>query len=161
MSWKHMGVWRCSSTILDLGTRWRWVISFMPRPLHPWGNSPRHPLDGRLGEPQSRYRRCGEQKSMACRESNPGHQPIARRYTDCAIPALTVNDIKLIIVKGTVIPVEAVEAVRVARSWGFHIFRNSAHRWRQGCQAYAPDAFYPQEDSWYSFLLEAESTPGS
>jgi hypothetical protein len=22
------------------------------------------------------------------------------------------------------------------------------------------DAFYPQEDSWYSFLLEAESTPG-
>jgi hypothetical protein len=21
-------------------------------------------------------------------------------------------------------------------------------------------AFYPQEDSWYSFLLEAESTPG-
>jgi hypothetical protein len=25
---------------------------------------------------------------------------------------------------------------------------------------YAPAAFYPQEDSWYSFLLEAESTPG-
>jgi hypothetical protein len=25
---------------------------------------------------------------------------------------------------------------------------------------YAPAAFYPQKDSWYSFLLEAESTPG-
>jgi hypothetical protein len=25
---------------------------------------------------------------------------------------------------------------------------------------YAPAALYPQEDSWYSFLLEAESTPG-
>jgi hypothetical protein len=23
-----------------------------------------------------------------------------------------------------------------------------------------PTALYPQEDSWYSFLLEAESTPG-
>jgi hypothetical protein len=28
------------------------------------------------------------------------------------------------------------------------------------CQPYAPAALYPQEDSWYSFLLEAESTPG-
>jgi hypothetical protein len=32
-------------------------------------------------------------------------------------------------------------------------------RW-QGCQAYAPAAFMPQELTWYSFLLEAESTPG-
>jgi hypothetical protein len=34
-----------------------------------------------------------------------------------------------------------VEALRVARGWGFHIFRHSAHRWRWGCQPYAPDAF--------------------
>jgi hypothetical protein len=39
--------------------------------------------------------------------------------------------------------------------------RKSAQKWRWGCQAYAPAAFYPQEDSWYSFLLEAESTPRS
>jgi hypothetical protein len=26
--------------------------------------------------------------------------------------------------------------------------------------AYKPAGFYPQEDSWYSFLLEGESTPG-
>jgi hypothetical protein len=38
--------------------------------------------------------------------------------------------------------------------------RQSAHRRRWGCQPYAPAALYPQEDSWYSFLLEAESTPG-
>jgi hypothetical protein len=37
--------------------------------------------------------------------------------------------------------------------------RQSAHRWRWGCQPYAPAALYPQEDSWYSFLLQAESTP--
>jgi hypothetical protein len=34
------------------------------------------------------------------------------------------------------------------------IFRHSAHRWRQSCRPYAPAAFYPQENSWYSFLLE-------
>jgi hypothetical protein len=27
-------------------------------------------------------------------------------------------------------------------------------------QPFAPAALHPQEDSWYSFLLEAESTPG-
>jgi len=31
-------------------------------------------------------------------------------------------------------------------------------RW-YGCQPYAPDAFTPRKYSWYSFLLEAESTP--
>jgi hypothetical protein len=29
------------------------------------------------------------------------------------------------------------------------------------CQPNAPATLYPQEDSWYSFLLEDESTPGS
>jgi hypothetical protein len=38
--------------------------------------------------------------------------------------------------------------------------RQSAHRCRWGCQRYAPATLYPQEDSWCSFLLEAESTPG-
>jgi hypothetical protein len=36
----------------------------------------------------------------------------------------------------------------------------SAHRWRWGCQPHAPAALYPQQVSWYSFPLEAESTPG-
>jgi hypothetical protein len=39
-------------------------------------------------------------------------------------------------------------------------FRQSAHRWRWGCQPYAAAVFYPHEDFWYWFLLEAESTPG-
>jgi hypothetical protein len=38
--------------------------------------------------------------------------------------------------------------------------RHSAHRWRWGCQPYAPATLYLQENCWYSFLLEAESTPG-
>jgi hypothetical protein len=32
-------------SFFDLGTRWRWVVSFMPRPLYPQGKSPCYPLD--------------------------------------------------------------------------------------------------------------------
>jgi hypothetical protein len=39
-------------------------------------------------------------------------------------------------------------------------YRQWTYRWQWGCQPYAPGAFYPQEVSWYSFLLEAESTQG-
>jgi hypothetical protein len=38
--------------------------------------------------------------------------------------------------------------------------RQSARIWRHGYQPYAPAALYPQEGFWYSFLLDAESTPG-
>jgi hypothetical protein len=48
--------------------------------------------------------------------------------------------------------------------YDFTLLRQTANRWRHGCQPYAPAALYPQgffifKDSWYSFLLEAESTP--
>jgi hypothetical protein len=47
------------------------------------------------------------------------------------------------------------------RPWWPTFSRQSAHWWRCGCQSCAPAALYPQEDSWYSFLSEAESTPGT
>jgi hypothetical protein len=41
-------------TFLDFATRWRWVVSFTPRPLYyTGGKRPRYPLDRRLGRPQS------------------------------------------------------------------------------------------------------------
>jgi hypothetical protein len=49
-----MREWRYSSIFLDLNTRWRWVVSFKPLSLYPRGKSTRYPLDGGLGEPQSR-----------------------------------------------------------------------------------------------------------
>jgi hypothetical protein len=55
-----MGEWRYSSTILDLGTRWRWVVSFMPWPLYPWGKRE----GGWVGP-----RAC----SFPCQELNPSH----------------------------------------------------------------------------------------
>jgi hypothetical protein len=59
---------------LDLGTSWRWVVNFTPRPLSPRGKSPRYPLDRMLGGPQSRDSIC--EPSVV--------QPIASRYTDYA-----------------------------------------------------------------------------
>jgi hypothetical protein len=57
---------------LDLGTSWRWVVNFTPRPLYPRGKRPGYPLDRRLGGPQSRSGRFGEEKnSWPCRDSNP------------------------------------------------------------------------------------------
>jgi hypothetical protein len=48
---------------------------------------------------------------------------------------------------------------RVRVSVGSRIFSSSPRRPDRLCSR--PAALYPQEDSWYSFLLEAESTPGS
>jgi hypothetical protein len=69
--------------ILDLGTSWRWVVSFMPRPLFPHEKNPLYPLDRRLGKPQSRSRRAGEEKNS---QPLPAleHliiQPVVQRYT--------------------------------------------------------------------------------
>jgi hypothetical protein len=69
--------------ILDLGTRWRWVVSFTPRLLYPRGKIPGYPLDRRLGGPQCRSGRGGEEKNS---QPLPGLeppiiQPVAQRYT--------------------------------------------------------------------------------
>jgi hypothetical protein len=40
------------------------VVNFTPRPLYPRGKSPRYPLDRRLGRPQSRSGRSGEEKPL-------------------------------------------------------------------------------------------------
>jgi len=48
--------------ILDLGTRWRWVVSLTTRPLYTRNKSPRYPLDRKLCGPQSLSGR-GDEKS--------------------------------------------------------------------------------------------------
>jgi hypothetical protein len=49
---------------LNFGTSWRWVVSFTHRPLYPRGKNTRYPLDRRLGGPQSRSPRSGEEKIL-------------------------------------------------------------------------------------------------
>jgi hypothetical protein len=45
--------------LLNPSTRWRQMVTFVPRPLYPRGNSPRCPLDRKLGGPQSLPGCCG------------------------------------------------------------------------------------------------------
>jgi len=68
----YWGSGSTSARILDFGTRWRWVVSFMARPLYPQGKSHWYPLDRRLSGPQSRSERGGEEKNF---EPLPGLEP--------------------------------------------------------------------------------------
>jgi hypothetical protein len=60
--WWRMWERRCSSTILNLGTRWRWVVSSTPRLVDPLYSFDR--LDG--SEIRSGH------WSYLCRQSSPG-----------------------------------------------------------------------------------------
>jgi hypothetical protein len=68
--------------ILDLGSRWRWVVSFTARSPYSQGKSPWYPLVRRLGGPQSRSWRGGKENNS---QPLPGLeppiiQPVAPRY---------------------------------------------------------------------------------
>jgi len=68
--------------ILNLGTRWRRVVSTTPRPLYPRGSCPRSHLYGRLGGPQSRSGRGGEEKKIPSLPL-PGIEPLpSSHYTE-------------------------------------------------------------------------------
>jgi len=61
--------------ILNLGTRWRCVVNFTPRPMYP-RRKPRYPRDRRLDGSQSQSGRGGEEKkSHHCiLKKNAGHK---------------------------------------------------------------------------------------
>jgi hypothetical protein len=87
-----MREWRYSSTIPDFGTGWKWVVSFTSLPLYSQRNSPRtHWIEGWMGS------RAGldvlkERKTLPpAGNRTPAVQPVARRYTAWAIPALKVR----------------------------------------------------------------------
>jgi hypothetical protein len=69
--------------ILNLDTRWRWVVSFTPRPFYPQGKSLWYPMHRRLGGTQSRSGRGGEEKNSQLLPGlePPIIQPLAQRYT--------------------------------------------------------------------------------
>jgi hypothetical protein len=56
---------------------------------------------------------------------------------------------------------QSVETHEIVKRQGLYIFRQSAQIWRWGSDTLWPSALYPQENNWFSFMLEAESTPGS
>jgi hypothetical protein len=78
--WESGGI---APHILDVGIRWRWVVSFTLRPLYPQRKSPWYPLGRRLGGPKCRSGRGGEEKNsqpLAGFEP-PIIQTVAQRYT--------------------------------------------------------------------------------
>jgi hypothetical protein len=87
-----------ASFILDLGTRWRWVVSFTPRPLCFHEKSPWYPLDRRLGGPQSRPGRGGEEKNS---QPLPGLGPpiiqIVSQYYTTELSRLLAKSVRYIL----------------------------------------------------------------
>jgi hypothetical protein len=61
---------------------------------------------------------------------------------------------------GKVIPLQALTGPEGSRRLRLPDFKTIGIWRRQDCQSYAPSAFIHRNYSWYSFLLEAESTPG-
>jgi hypothetical protein len=49
--------------ILNIVTRWMWMVNFMPHPFYPREKGLHYPLGTRLGGPQSRSGRGGEEKN--------------------------------------------------------------------------------------------------
>jgi hypothetical protein len=84
--------WVIAPRILDLGTRWRWVFSFTPRPLNPRGRAPSiHCIGGWVGLTTSLDAVVRRKIPSPRRESKPRTpilQSVAQRYTDWAITAL-------------------------------------------------------------------------
>jgi hypothetical protein len=78
--WRSGGI---APSIIDLGTRWRWVVSFTHRLLYPQGKSPWYSLDRTLGGPQSRSGRGDEEKNSQPLPwlEPPIIQPVAQCYT--------------------------------------------------------------------------------
>jgi hypothetical protein len=77
-AWYHEDIWVRQGTspcILNPGTRWRWVVSFMFLLLDPQGNSPpsTHWIGGWVGPRDSLDRMAKRKISSPCQDSNPGH----------------------------------------------------------------------------------------
>jgi len=75
-------------------------------------------------------------------------------------PALALaidGGVILLPVKGKAVPLQAWTGSEGSRKLRLPDFVTTA---QDGGQPYAPAAFTPRKYSWYSFLLEAESTPG-
>ena len=73
--------------ILKLGTRWKWVVNFTPRPHYSRGIR-RCPSNWKLGGRQYRSGGFGEENSLPLTRFKPRNlRPIAGGYTDSATPA--------------------------------------------------------------------------
>jgi hypothetical protein len=74
-----MGKWRYSSIIFDLGTTWRWMISFMSSLLHPRGRAPdTHWIGGSVG-PRDNLGSMGKRNLLLLSRTEP--KPLGKQST--------------------------------------------------------------------------------
>jgi hypothetical protein len=74
----YWGSGHITPCILDLGTIWRWMVNFTPRPFYPQGKSPWYPLDRRLDGPQTQWWR--RKFPAPAGTGTPIIQSVAQRY---------------------------------------------------------------------------------
>jgi hypothetical protein len=77
----YMGRRDTAPLILNIGTRWRWVVNFMLWPCTP-RKEPWYPLNRRLGKPQSQ---CGHCLSL------PGFEPKPSSLWQVTIPTILLQ----------------------------------------------------------------------
>jgi hypothetical protein len=131
-----------------------------PGRFTPGERAPRTHWIGDWVDPEPVWTTWRIENSWPYRDSNSNTsviQPVACRYTDHAILALLL---RAYVYKIAVILLTTKKNYPCNRPWrpiGFwevevpQFSRQSAHRWRWGCQPYALVALYPQKVSWYSF----------
>jgi hypothetical protein len=137
--------------ILDLGTSSRWV----PQLLYPWGKSPPGHWIGGYVRPTTGLDDVESRKSFTCRDPNSdlsAVQPVVSSYTDCNIQAHVCKSYPCNR-PWRPIGLWDVEAPTFSLDMRLTDGANIVSLTRR-----LP--FTPHEDSCYSFLLEAESTPG-
>jgi hypothetical protein len=84
----YWGSGNIAPRILELGIKWRWVVSFTTQPFYTPEKSRLYPSDRRLGGPQNRSGRGGKEKNSQTLSGLrlPNIQPVVQRYTDWAVP---------------------------------------------------------------------------
>jgi hypothetical protein len=72
--WRHMTEWRYGSIILDLGSVWRWVVSFTSWPLYPGKRAPdTHWIGGCVGS-RDGLDAVEKRKILRCQELREEHK---------------------------------------------------------------------------------------
>jgi hypothetical protein len=80
------GSWYIDPHFLHVGTSWRWVVSFTPRPPYTKGSCPRCPLGTSFAGPQSRCQQCVDMRVLMYPASKCGPSAL-QPYTDWTMPA--------------------------------------------------------------------------
>jgi hypothetical protein len=92
-----------ASHILDIGSRWRLVVSFTPRPLYRQGKSPWYPLHRRLGGPQNRSGcGCEEKNSQPPPEIEPPNSDRHSVAQRCTTELGNVNKVGEFLLRGCI-----------------------------------------------------------